>query len=303
MDTEDGFELRPGRIGRDARLMSQGHAFRNQVIRVANLARGGRAESMTPAGRSGFTGERIGRGSGAGRVLASRKDGAGFRHRRVMVKARIVKLAGKGRGAAAAHLRYVQRDGVTRAGDPGVLYDAHGNMADGKAFLNRAEGDRHQFRFIVSPEDGAQYEDLKSVTRRLMTQMEADLGTRLDWVAVDHFNTGHPHTHILVRGKDELAKDLVIAKSYITDGIRERASEIVSLDLGPRTQQEIDLSLKSEMTQDRYTSLDRWISERREDDGRVRAVDADPQRQSLISGRLNHLEDLGLASPDREGHW
>src|SRR5690606_26511850 len=127
--------------------------------------------------------------------------------------------------------------------DPGELYDARGDVADGRTFLDRADGDRHQFRFIVSPEDGAQYEDLKSVTRRLMSQMETDLGTKLDWVAVDHFNTGHPHTHILVRGKDDNDKGRVIARSYITDGIRERASDIVSFDLGARTALEVEQAL------------------------------------------------------------
>jgi type IV secretory pathway VirD2 relaxase len=68
-------------------------------------------------------------------------------------------------------------------------------VVDGKAFLEKGAEDRHQFRFIVSPEDGDRYEDLKPLTRRLMARMEEDLGTKLDWVAVDHFNTGHPHTY------------------------------------------------------------------------------------------------------------
>src|SRR3546814_7669867 len=80
----------------------------------------------------------------------------------------------------------------------------------------RQVNDRHQFRFIVSPEDGEQYDDLKPLTRRLMAQMEQDLGTKLDWVAVDHFNTCHPHTHIVIRGKDEKGRDLVIGRDYLT---------------------------------------------------------------------------------------
>lgn len=276
--------------------------FRGSVIRAVNLAQAVGAAARS--GRAGpkFTGKRLGRGNGAGAVLASRKMG-GASHRRVMVKARIVRLGGAGRGAAAAHLRYVQRDGVTRSGDPGELYDIHSDNADGLAFLDRADGDRHQFRFIVSPEDGAQYDDLKSVTRRLMSQMETDLGTKLDWVAVDHFNTGHPHSHILVRGRDDNDRDLIIARSYITDGIRERAADIVSFDLGPRTEHEIAQSLRHEMTADRFTSIDRWIIERRDDDGRVRTNDTDPERQSLISGRMKHLERLELARPDRDWDW
>lgn len=296
MDQENDFTLRPGKIGSSRR------GFRASIIHATNLARGGGLPAGSGRSGSRFTGARIGRGNGAGTVLASRLP-ADSLQRRVMVKSRIVKLGATGRGAAAAHLRYVQRDGVTRSGDPGELYDAGDDLADGRAFLDRADGDRHQFRFIVSPEDGAQYEDLKSVTRRLMSQMETDLGTRLDWVAVDHFNTGHPHTHILIRGKDDNDKDLVIARSYITHGIRERASDIVSFDLGPRTDLEVEQSLCHEMTADRFTSIDLRIMERRDEDGRVRSTDTDPQRQSLILGRLKHLERLDLAISDQAGDW
>ena len=52
-----------------------------------------------------------------------------------------------------------------------------------------------------------------------MTQMEEDLGTKLEWIAVDHYNTGHPHSHIILRGKDDRGRDLVIAREYITKGV------------------------------------------------------------------------------------
>ena len=73
------------------------------------------------------------------RVLGARDRYAAFRARRVIVKSRIVKLKGK-LDAAAAHLRYIQRDGVTREGAPGELYDAGHDRADGKAFLERSGG-------------------------------------------------------------------------------------------------------------------------------------------------------------------
>jgi type IV secretory pathway VirD2 relaxase len=105
----------------------------------------------------------------------------------------------------------------------GRLYGAEIEEADGKAFTERGREDRHQFRFIVAPEDGEKLTDLRAFTRDVMGQMEKDLGTRLDWVAVDHFNTGHPHSHVIVRGRDDLGKDLIIAQDYITDGVRLRA--------------------------------------------------------------------------------
>src|SRR3546814_10667595 len=128
---------------------------------------------------------------------------------------------------------------------------------DRKAWLEPATGDLHQFRFIVSAEDGMEYDDLKPRARRLMQRVEDDLGTKLDWVAVDHYNTGHPHTHIIVRGKDERGVDLVIARDYISHGLRERASELVDLDLGPRTDYAIEQRLRAEVEQERLTSIDR----------------------------------------------
>src|SRR3546814_14287982 len=104
--------------------------------------------------------------------------------------------------------------------------------------------DRHQFRFIVSPEDGADYEDLKPLTRRLMTRMEEDLGTKLDWVAVDHFNTGHPHTHIILRGRDEKAADLIIARDYLTHGLYARSSQLAAHDHWPASAHTIEPPLR-----------------------------------------------------------
>ena len=303
MPTDDDFKPKMGRGRARGRPVSVGRAYLNRVTKAANLARGGAAGATGKSKASGFHGSRIGRGAGVGSVLASRSGIAAYRQRRVIVKSRIVKLAGKGLSAATAHMRYIQRDGVTREGLPGELYSKDMDKADGRAFIARADGDRHQFRFIVAPEDGAQYADLKDVTRRLMSRMEQDLNTKLDWVAVDHHNTGHPHTHIIVRGKDDLGKDLVIARDYITAGVRERATEIVSFDLGPRTDKEIDTGLQAEVTQDRFTSLDKTLLSQRDENGLVRAVGSDAFRQSLMAGRLNKLEDMKLAENMGHGQW
>jgi type IV secretory pathway VirD2 relaxase len=173
---------------------------------------------------------RIGRGQSVADRLkfTAAERGAGRRMRRVVVKARIVRLK-LGSRAADAHVRYLQRDGTSRDGERGRLYGAETEEADGKAFTERGREDRHQFRFIVAPEDGDNLSDLRAFTRDVMGQMEKDLGTRLDWVAVDHFNTGHPHSHVIVRGRDDLGKDLIIAQDYITDGVRLRAQELATL--------------------------------------------------------------------------
>jgi type IV secretory pathway VirD2 relaxase len=293
---DDEFEPKLGKIAN--RISTRERTYLQRVLHASVLA-------GTKGVRSTFTGQRIGRGTGAGRVLSTRGRSSALRTRRVILKARIVKLAGKGVAAARAHLRYIQRDGVPREGLPGQLYDAERVDVNGKAFLEQGEGDRHQFRFIVSAEDGAEYEDLKPFVRGLMAQMEKDLGTKLDWVAVDHFNTGHPHTHIVVRGKNDLGEDLIIGREYITHGMRERAAEIVSLDLGPRTDLEIATRLRSEVEQDRFTSLDRGLL-RDADDDRVVAAGRrglDAFQQTLRAGRLQKLRRLGLSEELKPGSW
>jgi len=93
--------------------------------------------------------------------------------------------------------------------------------------------DSRQFRIILSPEDGAAYEDLKPFTRDVMAKMEADLGTTLDWVAVDHHNTAILMFMSLSVASPRTVKILSIAGDYISHGIRYRASEVLTRDLGP----------------------------------------------------------------------
>lgn len=242
MPSDDDFQPMLGRLrAKGGRIPG----YTRQILRAAQRAGGGR---KGPFGRRRPVGGSLrGRGAAIGSALGSFDRHRESRVRRVVIKSRIVKLAGKGLGAARAHLRYIQRDGVTPRGEPGQLYDASLDHADGNDFLRRCEADRHQFRFIVAAEDSPEYQDLKPLIRRLMTRIEADLGTGLDWVAVDHHNTGHPHTHIILRGKDDRGKDLVIARDYISRGMRECAAELVTLDLGPQSDLELARKLRQEV--------------------------------------------------------
>jgi type IV secretory pathway VirD2 relaxase len=294
--SDDEFEPRLGKIR--ARGSKRGQKYLGRVLAAVALAGG-----IKSSGKSRFDGSRIGRGASIGRILGSRDRLAGLRARRGVIKARIIKLAGKGAKNAAAHLRYIQRDGVTRGGQPGQLYAADKDVADGKEFIERGREDRHQFRFIVSAEDGDQYDDLKPLTRRLMAQMESDLGTKLDWVAVDHFNTGHPHTHIMMRGVDDRDQNLIIAREYIGTGMRERLAELVERDLGPRTTLEIEQRLRHDISADRLTATDRRMIRDMDADHSVTATDRDPFQQSLRAGRLQKLKSLGLAEPQSGGRW
>jgi type IV secretory pathway VirD2 relaxase len=226
--------------------------------------------------------------------------------RRVVVKARIVRLK-TGSRAALAHLTYLQRDGTTRDGGRGQLYGPDNDRVDRQALVERSQGDRHQFRFIIAPEDGDRLSDLRSFTRDVMRQMEQDLGTRLDWVAVDHFNTGHPHSHVALRGKDDLDKDLIIAQDYITDGIRLRAQERATLELGPETDLELRTKLQAEIANERLTRIDRAMMSEADHGLLDLRPEADQVRadfdRTLRLGRLQVLERFGLANQIEPGVW
>jgi type IV secretory pathway VirD2 relaxase len=224
----------------------------------------------------------------------------------VVIKARVVRAAGSG-APLGVHVSYLQRDGVDRENQPGRLFDAASDGVDGRAFAERCAGDRHHFRFIVSPEDAAELADLRAFTRDLMGQAAADLGTKLEWAAVDHWNTAHPHVHVLVRGVADGGRDLVISRDYISAGLRARASELVTLELGPRTDVQIRRSLEAEIEAERWTRLDRALSRDAASNGvidlRPGGGDRADHLRRLKLARLGKLERLGLAEAAGRGRW
>jgi type IV secretory pathway VirD2 relaxase len=309
----DDFTPRLGRPGN--RGQGAGKRYAARVKRaVKRMAK--------PKGKAGFTGERSGRGTARARYLQMRRSPfSKFRMRRVIVKVHIARASkGIGKAAFRAHLKYIQRDGVSisehgRNGPEndktgGELYGSDGEKPQDKDFLVRSEDDRHQFRVILSPEDADQLGDLKENTRAFMGQVEKDLGTRLDWVAVDHYNTGHPHSHIVIRGRDERGGDLVIARDYLTKGMRARAQEIIMDRLGPRRDMEIARAYASEVTKERLTGIDRRLSEITRDGvieitPNAKGVRGVHERfeHTLQVRRLTHLESLGLVEKHSGAHW
>ena len=290
---DDRFRVRPGAP------RNRQQKFVSQVLKEISKAGG---KSIHRSGAR--PGARLGRGHVAARFTGrSLSPNA----RRVTIKTRLVNLKQAGPRSTTTHLRYIERDGIGRDGEPGKAYGPVTDDADLAAFEERGREDRHQFRFIVSPEDAEQLDDLRTYTRHLMSRMEADLGTRLDWVAVNHWNTDNPHTHVVLRGKDDTGKDLIISRDYIAHGMRERAAELATEWLGPRTEREIQQSLQREVGQERWTSLDRRL-QRESRDGLIRL---DPpagdhalrQQRVLLIGRLQHLQRMGLAHEQSIGVW
>jgi type IV secretory pathway VirD2 relaxase len=294
---DDDFRIRPGRI------RSRGGERVRPIIAQA-LASAQRAGGLVSSRGRIFSprSSTFGRGRVAS-VRASHRMGS--RTRGAVIKARVVKQSG--RGSLGAHLNYLQRDGVTRDGEAGKLFGAEGQEVDRDMFAERCKDDRHHFRFIVSPDDAIEIADLKEFTRDLMRQVEGDMGTRLDWAAVDHWNTEHPHIHVIVRGVGDDGQNLVISRDYIREGMRARARELISRELGPRTEIDIRRSLERQVEAERWTDIDRDLARSVQRDG---LIDMAPEpgvqpdiAHALKMGRLRKLERLGLAGEIAPGQW
>ncbi len=262
---------------------------RSAVVRRPHLNAVVRAISKAGA-------HRFGRGT---TKTASRPHGF---ERRVIVKVRIVLLKGKSLGGVRAHLKYLVRDGVTRESAEGQLYGRDEQPIERDKFLERCDGDGRQFRFIVAPEDGIKLEDLKPLVRDMMQGLEHDLGTPLDWAAVDHFNTGHPHSHIIVRSRSETGIEFTIPRHTISHGLRQRAQDWMTRELGPKTAQEKMGDLVREVSADRFTELDRRLVTLSRDHVTYPGAAHTDYRDLLIQ-RARHLESMGLARPERAGLW
>jgi type IV secretory pathway VirD2 relaxase len=298
MSDEREFRVRPGRIRSSKAQRSR--PFVAQALAAAQKAGG----SVSCHGRIGpGNRSRFGRGQRASvqanRLLTARSRGA-------VIKARVVRMNLRG-GNLPNHLSYLRREGVTRDGEKAQLFGPGAEDVDAADFAERCKDDRHHFRFIVSPDDALEMADLKSFTRDLVDQMEKDLDTRLDWVAVDHWNTEHPHVHLIVRGVRDDGENLVISRDYINDGMRDRARDLITQELGPRADRDIRLALERQVEAERWTSLDRQL---RRDSQRSGIIDLAPpageqpdEFHALKVGRLRTLERFGVAHQIGHSQW
>jgi hypothetical protein len=231
----------------------------------------------------------------------------GGRRQRVIVKTHVSRhRPGKARGSVTRHASYLGRDSASADGRPGVFYDASRDAVDAKSEVVGWAQDRHHFRVIISPERGQDIPDMTAYVREVMARMQNDLGTKLDWIGINHHNTDNPHAHVMIRGLREDGSDLVIPRQYLSHGMRERACDVATELLGERTVEQVQEAKRKEVEAERFTSLDRMI-ERCMEGGRIdvspaRSIGFAPEDRGLVAARLQFLQTLGLAEK-REGMW
>lgn len=147
-----------------------------------------------------------------------------------------------GHGRPKESAAYKQRCAVRVTYSPNKTvgqWKAHGHYLARESATEKiklhAAGDQRLFKLIVSPEFGDRL-DLKAHARELLHRMERDLNSKLEWAAVIHYNTDHPHVQIAMRGRDEKGQPLRLPREYVRSGIRAHTEDIATKELvsGPR---------------------------------------------------------------------
>ncbi len=258
------------------------------------------------AGRVRRAAQRASKPRGGGGNYGRSKVREQFFSRRVIIKVNLVKMSGGGTHAQKRHLDYIMRESATRENEHGLVFDKEHNKADSTAFKERGQDDRHQFRIVVSAEDGKELTDLRAFMRDLMLRMEADLGTKLDWVAANHYDTATPHTHIILGGKKDNGQNLVIPRAYISYGMRNAAEELATIELGPINQMQAGIKLAEQIKHQRFTQLDRGLL-KVANNNIVDISQPSPHGSEWTRrfdvARLKELSRMGLAYKTKSGHW
>ena len=256
---------------------------------------------------------------GAAKKVAGRPDGhtrPGSRKYDQRCAVRVTYSPNKTSGQWRAHGVYIARESATH--DPtraGFGHSGEGIDVGDKLREWQASGDERIFKVIISPEFGERL-DLERLTRDVVKQAERDLGTTLEWVAVTHFNTEHPHVHLVVRGRRSDSTPLILSRDYVQHGLRHAAGAACTLQLGPRTELDAIAAEEQEVNERRYTSLDRGIEHLATDqntgnsqhfhvDSKPVYIDgsADDVRQQHMRSRLIVLATMGLAEPIASDTW
>jgi type IV secretory pathway VirD2 relaxase len=306
----------PLRIARaiDAESLKGRHEGRGRKVA------GGKAKTDLSSALQSRTGSARGVRTGANLSRASFDP-----RQRAMVKVHYFGHGGGGAAALRAHARYVARDAAARpheldlepqgqSREPtqaergegrSVFYDAAGDGVDGGARVaDWARNDRRHFRLILSAENGAHLPELRSYTREVMIRAETALGTWLDWVAVDHWDTDNPHTHIILRGRTNDGRDLVIPRDFVSHGFRNAARDVATERLGKRGRSDERLALERETRAHRPTRLDSMIEAQLDASGQIRlakleAPNKSPDLTNALKARAHELRRLGLATEVR----
>ena len=180
--------------------------------------------------------------------------------------------------------KYLIREGTDVDGSRAKLYGT-----DIEEY--RKNIDAKNFRVFLSPQSDKV--DLQALTERFVKKLELQTGYKLHWVGANHYNTAHPHAHLLINGVDKNGKEVTLPRDVIKTFMRETARDICTSMIGIRTRKEIEIEKEQAVSAPRYTKLDEKIQDlcRGTFQARPNGITLEGKR---ILARLENLRKMNL---------
>jgi len=195
--------------------------------------------------------------------------------------------------SGAAHRKqleeYLVREGTEIDGSRAKLYGT-----DLEEY--RQNMDEKNFRIFLSPQSDKI--NLNDLTEEFVKKLERQTGYSFYWQAANHYNTAHPHAHLLINGKDKNGKEVEIPRDVVKTFMREYARDICTSQIGYRTAYEIAVEKEKELEAQRFTKIDQNIKELGGDTGKVYTELVYSDRQRILT-RLDNLRKMGMATYDK----
>src|SRR3954470_21490190 len=153
--------------------------------------------------------------------------GLSARSSRLSMQRTVVKLSYHPLSGISGLVKYAAHEGPDQDDseqEPVLGFSETSDAVDGHAVTTvwvRANDPRY-FHLIVSPENGDKIANTRPMIRAGMARIQKDWGIGVPWIAYQHDrdNDGAGrHVHIIMRGVDRNGDELLIAPSYVRDGL------------------------------------------------------------------------------------
>jgi hypothetical protein len=189
--------------------------------------------------------------------------------------------------------KYLTREGTDRDGNAAELF---GTNVD--EYKKNMVG--KNIRIFLSPE--SLNVDTKILAEQFIKKLEKQTGYRLYWQGACHFNTAHPHAHLLINGVDKQGREVNIPRDIVKTFMRETARDLCTAQAGLRTQMDLDREKEQELVALRFTKLDNYIHEISGESGLRVSVTGPIKDKERVLARLEALRKLSLCTYENNGY-
>jgi hypothetical protein len=186
---------------------------------------------------------------------------------------------------------YIGREGAGKGGKKAEVYGTPlGEYCKNMSAKN--------FRIFISPQ--SREVKLRVLVDSFVRRLETQTGHKLYWRAAEHYNTAHPHAHIIINGTDREGKDITIDRDIVKTYMRETARDICTAMAGTRTRGELLADREKQAYADRWTKLDENMKDIIIGNKIYLEYAGDGGKKNLYINRIGHLQGLGLCAWNKD---